>query len=236
MASFRNRHAHCVPSFDPAAGLHLTVAYNPLVPGCVPNDLTVAGSDGVLLTGSNMAGKTTFMRTVGLNTLLAQTIATCPAAAYAAPFRRVVSSINLADSLPEGKSYYFAEAEAVLGFVRAAEAEPGEYLFILDELFKGTNSVERIAASRAVLAYLQSRSLVVASTHDGELGALLAPAFGEYHFSETVSEHEWYFDYCLKPGPLTTRNGIRLLARAGFPAAIVDDARALSRLLDEASA
>ena len=236
VASFRNRHAHCVPSFDPAAGLHLTVAYNPLVPGCVPNDLTVAGSDGVLLTGSNMAGKTTFMRTVGLNTLLAQTIATCPAAAYAAPFRRVVSSINLADSLPEGKSYYFAEAEAVLGFVRAAEAEPGEYLFILDELFKGTNTVERIAASRAVLAYLQSRSLVVASTHDGELGALLAPAFGEYHFSETVSEHEWYFDYCLKPGPLTTRNGIRLLARAGFPAAIVDDARALSRLLDEASA
>ena len=234
VASFRRRHAHCAPSFRPTAGLCLTAAYNPLVPGCVPNDLLVAGPDGVLLTGSNMAGKTTFMRTVGLSTLLAQTIATCPAATYAAPFRRVVSSINLADSLPEGKSYYFAEAEAVLGFVRAAEAEPGQYLFILDELFKGTNTVERIAASRAVLAYLQSRSLVVASTHDGELGTLLAPTFGEYHFSETVSAQEWYFDYRLKPGPLTTRNGIRLLARTGFPAAIVADAQALSRILDEA--
>ena len=121
-----------------------------------------------------------------------------------------------------------------LGFVRAAEQEPAQYLFILDELFKGTNTVERIAATRAVLAYLQNRSLVVASTHDGELGALLAPAFREYHFPETVTDEAWFFDYCLKPGPLTTRNGIRLLARAGYPAAIVADALALSRTLDAA--
>ena len=234
VAGFRRRQAHCVPEFG-AAGLRLTDAYNPLMAGCVPNNLLVNTTESVLLTGSNMSGKTTFMRTVGLNALLAQTIATCLAAAYVGPFRRVVTSINLADSLPEGKSYYFAEAEAVLGFIRAAEAAPDEYLFILDELFKGTNTVERIAATRAVLAYLQSRSLVMASTHDGELGALLAPAFTEYHFTETVSEADWYFDYRLKPGPLTTRNGIRLLARAGYPAAVVEDALALSRTLDAAA-
>ncbi len=235
VASFRQRHPHCTPTFTPGgAGLALTAAYNPLVPGCVPNDLAVAGAS-VLLTGSNMAGKTTFMRTVGLSVLLAQTVATCPAAAYAAPVRKVMSSIILADSLTEGKSYYFAEAEAVLRFVRAAEAEGGSYLFILDELFKGTNTVERIAATRAVLAYLQPRSLVVASTHDGELGQLLAPDFTEYHFSETVTETEWYFDYRLKPGPLTTRNAIRLLARAGYPAAIVQAAQALSARLDQAA-
>ena len=232
VAGFRARHPHCVPRFEAeGTGLRLTAAYNPLVPGCVPNDLAVDGQ-GILLTGSNMSGKTTFMRTIGLNALLAQTIATCPATAYIAPFRRVVSSINLADSLPEGKSYYFAEAEAVLRFIRAAEAGGGGYLFILDELFKGTNTVERIAATQAVLAYLQPRSLVVASTHDGELGALLHPAFTEYHFSETVTEADWYFDYLLKPGPLTTRNAIRLLARAGYPAAIVQQALALSRTLD----
>ena len=233
VAGFRRRHPHCAPQFTPA-GLHLTDAYNPLVAGCVPNSLAVAGPSSILLTGSNMSGKTTFMRTIGLNALLAQTIATCPATAYAGPFRRVVSSVNLADNLAEGKSYYFAEAETVLGFVQAAEAQPGEFLFILDELFKGTNTVERIAATRAVLAYLQGRSLVVASTHDGELGALLAPAFTEYHFTETVSEADWYFDYRLKPGPLTTRNGIRLLARVGYPTAIVADALALSRTLDAA--
>jgi len=234
VAGFRQRHAHCTPRFG-AAGLRLNEAYNPLVPGCVPNDLAIE-SAGVLLTGSNMSGKTTFMRTIGLNALMAQTIATCPAAAYEAPFRKVMSSVNLADSLPEGKSYYFAEAEAVLRFVQAAEADPGSYLFILDELFKGTNTIERIAATRAVLAYLQSRSLVVASTHDGELGELLHPSFTEYHFSETVTETDWYFDYKLKPGPLTTRNAIRLLARVGFPEAIVQSAFALSRSLDAAGA
>ncbi|MBO2011718.1 MutS-related protein [Hymenobacter negativus] len=235
VAGFRARHPHCAPQFEPnGAGLRLVSAYNPLVPGCVPNDLTVTEAS-ILLTGSNMSGKTTFMRAIGLNALLAQTIATCPAKAYTAPFWRVVSSINLADNLPEGKSYYFAEAEAVLGFVQAAENEGG-YLFILDELFKGTNTVERIAATQAVLAYLQPRSLVVASTHDGELGALLHPAFTEYHFSETVTEADWYFDYLLKPGPLTTRNAIRLLARAGYPDAIVQNALALSRTLDAAGA
>ena len=232
VAGFRARHPHCAPRFEAeGTGLRLAAAYNPLVPGCVPNDLAVS-DQGILLTGSNMSGKTTFMRTIGLNALLAQTIATCPAAAYAAPFRRVVSSINLADSLPEGKSYYFAEAEAVLRFIRAAEAGGGGYLFILDELFKGTNTVERIAATQAVLAYVQPRSLVVASTHDGELGALLHPAFTEYHFSETVTEADWYFDYLLKPGPLTTRNAIRLLARVGYPDAVVQQALTLSRTLD----
>lgn len=234
VAGFRERHAHCKPHFI-GAGLRLAAAYNPLVPGCVPNDLALAGAS-VLLTGSNMSGKTTFMRTIGLNALLAQTVATCPAAAYEAPFRKVMSSVNLADSLPEGKSYYFAEAEAVLRFVQAAEADSGAYLFILDELFKGTNTVERIAATRAVLAYLQRRSLVVASTHDGELGELLRAEFAEYHFSETVTETDWYFDYLLKPGPLTTRNAIRLLARVGFPEAIVQEAFALSRTLDVAGA
>ncbi|WP_201980104.1 MutS-related protein [Hymenobacter rubidus] len=236
VAGFRARHPHCTPQFEAAGtGLHLADAYNPLVPGCVPNTLTVH-DHSVLLTGSNMSGKTTFMRTVGLNVLLAQTIATCPAAAYVAPFRRVVSSINLADNLPEGKSYYFAEAEAVLGFIRAADAVPGGYLFILDELFKGTNTVERIAATQAVLAHLQPRSLVLASTHDGELGGLLAPMFTEYHFSETVTETDWFFDYRLKPGPLTTRNAIRLLARAGYPASIVQAAQALSHALAPAEA
>ncbi|MBF9224045.1 MutS-related protein [Hymenobacter ruricola] len=232
VAGFRARQVHCAPAFTAETGLRLAGAYNPLVAGCVPNDLAVAAAS-VLLTGSNMSGKTTFMRTIGLNALLAQTIATCPATAYAGPFRRVVSSINLADNLPEGKSYYFAEAETILGFIRAAEAGAGGYLFILDELFKGTNTVERIAATQAVLAYLQPRSLVVASTHDGELGALLAPAFTEYHFSETVTDTDWYFDYLLKPGPLRTRNAIRLLARAGYPASIVQAAQALSHSLAE---
>ena len=231
VASFRQRHATCVPHFGSAAeGIQLQAAYHPLVPGCVPNDLTLAGQ-GVLLTGSNMAGKTTFMRTLGVNALLAQTIATCPATAYRAPFCWVLTSLNLADSLPAGKSYYLVEAETMRQLLLACDAAPGSYLLLLDELFKGTNTQERIAANKAVLAYLQPRGWVVAATHDGELGALLQSCFVEYHFCETVTAEDWYFDYRLKTGPLTTRNAIRLLARLHYPAQVVAAAQALSATL-----
>ncbi|MDJ0365991.1 hypothetical protein QMK33_12580 [Hymenobacter sp. H14-R3] len=231
VASFRQRHATCVPHFGPAAeGIRLQAAYHPLVPGCVPNDLILAGQ-GVLLTGSNMAGKTTFMRTLGVNALLAQTIATCPATAYRAPFCRVLTSLTLADSLPTGKSYYLVEAETMRQLLLACDAAPGSYLLLLDELFKGTNTQERIAANKAVLAYLQARGWVVAATHDGELGALLQSCYVEYHFCETVTAEDWYFDFRLKAGPLTTRNAIRLLARLHYPAQVVADAQALSASL-----
>ena len=231
VASFRQRHATCVPHFGPAAeGIQLQAGYHPLVPGCVPNDLTLAGP-GVLLTGSNMAGKTTFMRTLGINALLAQTIATCPATAYRAPFCRVLTSLSLADSLPTGKSYYLVEAETMRQLLLACDAAPGSYLLLLDELFKGTNTQERIASNKAVLAYLQPRSWVVAATHDGELGALLQACYVEYHFCETVTAKDWYFDYRLKAGPLTTRNAIRLLARLHYPAQVVTAAQALSATL-----
>ncbi len=231
VASFRQRYATCVPHFSPAAeGIQLQAGYHPLVPGCVPNDLALAGR-GVLLTGSNMAGKTTFMRTLGANALLAQTIATCPAAAYRAPFCWVLTSLSLADHLPTGKSYYLAEAETMRQLLLACDAAPGSYLLLLDELFKGTNTQERVAANKAVLAYLQPRSWVVAATHDGELGALLQTCYTEYHFCETVTADDWYFDYRLKAGPLTTRNAIRLLARLRYPAEVVTAAQTLSAAL-----
>ena len=231
VASFRQRHTTCLPHFGPAAeGIQLQAAYHPLVPGCVPNDLTLS-EQGVLLTGSNMAGKTTFMRTLGVNALLAQTIATCPATAYRAPFCRVLTSLSLADNLPTGKSYYLVEAETMRELLLACDAAPGSYLLLLNELFKGTNTQERIAANKAVLTYLQPRSWVVAATHDGELGALLQASFVEYHFCETVTAEDWYFDYRLKAGPLTTRNAIRLLARLHYPAQVVADTQALSATL-----
>ncbi|MET4106986.1 hypothetical protein [Hymenobacter sp. UYP22] len=231
VASFRQRHTTCAPCFGPAAeGIQLQAGYHPLVPGCVPNDLTLAGP-GVLLTGSNMSGKTTFMRTLGVSALLAQTIATCPATAYRAPFCRILTSLSLADSLPTGKSYYLVEAETMRQLLLACDAAPDSYLLLLDELFKGTNTQERIAANKAVLEYLQPRSWVMAATHDGELGALLQSCFTEYHFCETVTAEDWYFDYRLKPGPLTTRNAIRLLARLHYPAPVVAAAQALSATL-----
>ncbi|MCC3159624.1 hypothetical protein LJ737_20450 [Hymenobacter sp. 15J16-1T3B] len=225
---------HCAPDFGARPQqLELREVYHPLVPGCVPNSLAVDGRS-VLLTGSNMSGKTTFMRTVGVNVVLAQAVGCSLARAYRAPLLRVRSSIAVADSLTEGKSYYYQEVEAVRALVQAADA-PGQ-LFILDELFKGTNTVERIAVAYAVLQHLGRHATVLAATHDGELAPLLRSRYDLYHFTEAVAAHDLVFDFKLKPGPLTTRNAIRVLALAGYPPDVVAAAQATAARLDQQQA
>ena len=100
-------------------------------------------------------------------------------------------------------------------------------MFVIDELFSGTNTVERIAAARAVLQSISSKAHVLVTTHDVELQALLGERFELYHFREDP-DVEGFFDYRLRPGRATERNAIRLLARMGFPDDVVNDALALS--------
>src|SRR5205814_197241 len=108
---------------------------------------------GALITGSNMSGKSTCLRTVAVAAVMAQTINTCLATEYAAPILRVRSCIGRSDDLLAGKSYYIVEVESLLDLVRASETA-APHLFVLDELFRGTNAVERIAAGQAVLEAL----------------------------------------------------------------------------------
>jgi hypothetical protein len=97
-----------------------------------------------------------------------------------------------------------------------------EYWFVLDEIFRGTNTLERVSAGGAVLNYLTSHGLVIASTHDHELCTLLCNDFDLYHFSEVINGNEARFDYRLRQGPCTTRNAIKLMAIAGFPKSVTD--------------
>jgi MutS-like protein len=137
----------------PDAPAVLTDLCHPLIDEAVPNSIALAPPHGVLVTGSNMSGKSTFLRTVGVNVVLAQTINTCLARAYEAPVYQVRSCIGRTDDLLAGKSYFLVEVESVLALVSASEHhEP--HLFIFDELFRGTNAVERIAAAEAVLGEL----------------------------------------------------------------------------------
>jgi hypothetical protein len=202
---------------------------HPLLDHAIPNSLTAAPPYGVLITGSNMSGKSTFLRTVGVNVVLAQTVNTVLATACETPRYRVRSCIGRADDLVAGKSYYQVEVESVLGLVRASQAG-GPQLFIFDELFRGTNAVERIAAAEAVLDALVTtdrRHLVVAATHDGELVDLLAHHFGVFHFGDAVGPDGLVFDYRLTAGAATSRNAITLLRLNGAPESLV--ARALAR-------
>lgn len=212
---------YCEPEFGAARGLELKEAFHPLLAEPVPNSITVA-ERGILITGSNMSGKSTFLRTVGVNVLLAQTITTCLAASYRGCPLRLITSIGRADNVIEGKSYYLEEALSVLRIIEALSDELTT-LAIFDELYRGTNSEERIFAAQRVLQYLVRRNaLVLAATHDLELCDLLAEEYTSHHFSERVGDLGLEFDYKLKAGPATSRNAIALLRYLGYPQEVTD--------------
>jgi hypothetical protein len=221
--------AFCKPDFSGAKQFQIQQLRHPLIPDCVPNDL-VLNQKSLLLIGSNMSGKTTFIRTLALNLLLGQTLYTCVASHFQAPFSRLYSSVKIADDLLNATSYYLEEVNVIKEFMlQAASPEPA--LFILDEIFKGTNTVERIAAGKAILSYLaQGNHSVLVSTHDVELTQLLETKYDLYHFSETINQTDLVFDHKLKAGPLTTRNAIKILKINNFPTSVISDATATAGL------
>lgn len=214
----------CRPQFTDGKYLLCEAVTHPLIERCVPNTLVLDGT-GLLLTGSNMSGKTTFIRTIMLNALLAETIDCCFATAYTAPYMKLHSTIRIADNVTEGASYYLQEVTAVKRQLDAAQGDT-PCLFILDELFKGTNTTERIAAGKAVLKYLNAGPhIVLIATHDIELATLLRnDGYELYHFREEVDEGSLVFDYQLHTGPLATRNAIRILELYDYPPEVIAEA------------
>jgi hypothetical protein len=220
------------PLFTPRAkALEAIDAVHPIIAEPVANSIRV-NDRSVLVTGSNMSGKTTFLRTIGVNAVLAQSIATTLTRGWRAPLLRVRSSIGRGDDLSQGKSYYLAEVERVGTLVRDSGGEV-QHLFVIDEIFRGTNTTERIAASRGVLAYLnRGDDLVFVATHDVELIDLLGDAYESHHFRELIDEEELRFDYLIQPGRASTRNAIALLELMKFPREIVETAE---KTVDELS-
>lgn len=237
VASFRTGEAlYCIPTFvkEPKHCVIQELAH-PLLAEPVTNDLDFTNRS-TLITGSNMAGKTTFIRSVGVNAVLAQTIYTCTARSYEASFFTIQSLINRQDDLLEGKSYFLTEVELIKRLLAASENETA-HLFIIDEIFKGTNTTERIAASNAVLDYLNQSGhhLVLVSTHDLELLDLLGDGWAFYHFSEIIDADTLRFDYKMRPGPASTRNALRILRLAAYPEAVIKDAFATANRLSSST-
>jgi len=215
------------PGFsDEGLLLEIKDARHPLLPDPVPNSIAVRGK-GVTITGSNMAGKTTFLRTLGVNAILAQTIYTCLATSYAGDYFRILSLISETDSLIEGKSYYLVQAEQLLRMVRSSEKDVLT-LCLIDEPLAGTNSSERIVASFEILRYLVNhKALVVVATHDLELARRLEFGFKSYHFTDRVDREGLSFDFKLKDGITSSSNAIRLLEHLGYPESITKRAMKL---------
>ncbi len=221
----------CIPYFVPTSKqLHTRNIYHPLINDCVKNDLSI-NNKSILITGSNMSGKSTFLRTLAINSILAQTIYTCFADEYSTPMVKQFSSIRIDDNLFEGKSYYFQEVHIMGSLIREAK-QANQNLFVLDEVFKGTNTIERISAAKAILSYLnRHNNIVVVSTHDIELADMLKGEYDLYHFTETIEHDELHFDHKIKSGQLKTRNAIKLLELSDYPTEIISEARQLSTTL-----
>jgi len=231
IAAFRSSlDEYCKPVFSSTSGLEVQGIKHPLIDNCIPNDLHLEQKN-LLLTGSNMSGKTTFIRSVGINMILGQTLLTCLASKFVMPYSKIFSSITISDSLLEEKSYYFEEMRIIKEFIEES-GSPAPSFFILDEIFKGTNTIERVSAGKAILSYLaKNNNLVFVSTHDTELNELLKSQYELYHFTELVAEEELIFDHTIKKGPLKTRNAIKILEINDYPPSIITDANATVDLL-----
>lgn len=214
----------CTPDFTAEKGLSLEAGYHPLLRAPVKNG--IAAGKGVLLTGSNASGKSTFLKMVAINAILAQTIHTCTADSYRAPFYHVYSSMALRDDMESGESYYIVEIKALKRILDAAAGDAPILCFV-DEVLRGTNTVERIAASTQILKSLgRTGILCFAATHDIELTELLQGEFDNYHFEEDVAEGDVVFNYRLKEGKATTRNAIKLLELMGYDRDVIEKASA----------
>lgn len=202
-----------------APRLTATALRNPLLPeeSAVANDAALTAGT-TIITGSNMSGKTTWLRTLGMNAVLAWAGAPVCAAAFSLSPLALYTSIRVDDSLAEGMSTFYAELLRIKEMV-AAERTGRPLLLLIDEIFKGTNSADRITGARAALAHLtNAHSITLVSTHDFELCDLEVPGgrVRNAHFEEQYQDGKIAFDYRLRAGRCQTTNAVYLLRLVGI--------------------
>lgn len=196
---------------------------HPLIDNCIPNTIALK-NQSLIITGSNMSGKTTFLRTIATNNILANTINTCFAKRFVSSRFQTLTSIRVTDDIFESKSFFFQEVSLIKTLIEYGNKE-NNCLFIIDELFKGTNTRERIAASKSILHFLNKTShIVLFSTHDLELIELLDQGFERGYFHEIVEDGKLIFDYKFQKGKSYLTNAIRILEMNNYPMEIIEDA------------
>ena len=223
LAQYRFEHPDFpYPRFEDEAGLlEARGLGHPLLPAarCVPNDVRLSERVPLLLVSdSNMSSKSTLLRAVGLNVVLAMAGApVCAQSLRLAPMS-LGASIRVTDSLREGQSRFSAELGRLRQIVALAESG-ATLLFLIDELLQGTNSHDRRAGAEGLLHALLARGAVgIITTHDLALTDMpaLAGRVNNVHFRETLSAGQMHFDYTLHPGVVQTRNGLELMRAMGL--------------------
>lgn len=221
----------CQPEFA-AGGIQAEDIYHPLVEYSVVNP--VDWQRNTLVTGSNASGKSTYVKSIAISGILAQTINTAIAEKLTMQPGYVLTSMAVEDDIMAGDSYFVAEIKSIKRLLDQVGKGERCYCFI-DEILKGTNTIERIAASSSVVTWLADYpSLSFVATHDIELTEMLKEYCDNVHFEETVTEEQGIsFDYELKQGPAVTRNAIALLKVMDYPKKIVEQAQKEAHYFDE---
>lgn len=225
IASYRNSLPHyCQPTFSDEAEVAFEEIIHPLLKEPVPNSHSI--SNKILITGSNASGKSTFARTLAVNTILGQLFNTCLAKRFSFKPCLVYSSMNLKDDIVSGDSFYMAEIKSLKRLLKIAESSEYAMIF-MDEMFKGTNMVERIAAASIILRKFSSLNCFIClATHDVELSRILGDRYEDYHFREVITDADILFDYTLRVGVTTGSNAIKLLSYCQYDQEIVSQAEA----------
>lgn len=213
---------YCIPESCARKKMDMEQMYHPLLEEPVGNDWHI--EKNCILTGSNASGKSTFIKALAVNAILARGIHTCAAARFCLPPVYVMTSMTVRDDICAGESYYIREVRYLKRLVERS-AGPGYTLCVIDEILKGTNTRERLAASEAVLHYMENTNcLAIIATHDRELAVAMEGTYENYHFRNYLEEAEIRFDYRLYRGISNSSNAVALLEVLGFPERIVSEA------------
>ena len=223
IASFRESlSTYCTPKFNDDKSIEFTGVFHPMITDPIAND--IKQKKNVILTGSNASGKSTFIKSVAINLILAQTIFTCTAESACVPRCGVITSMAVRDDLASGESYYIREIKYLKRMTECVKQ--GRLLFLaIDEILKGTNTKERIAASKAVLRYFNEKNcMLIVATHDVDLAEAFDGLYENFYFCEKLDEEDIIFDYTIHKGICRSSNAIKLLSVIGFPDEIVNSA------------
>lgn len=212
------------PQFKCEPGMEALEIYHPLIKNPVVNPVDFTNVN--IVTGSNASGKSTYVKSIAINAILAQTVNLVHGKSLSMRKGGVLSSMAIRDDIEAGESYFIAEIKSLKRIIEDVKAGNASYYFI-DEILKGTNTVERISASASFIDYLiRNKALAFVASHDIELTGLFGNLVTNIHFSEIVDDKNGVrFDYRLKSGPSRSRNAIKLLGVMGFPEEIVEDAK-----------
>lgn len=218
--------SYALPQFIDKEELAFEDLAHPLVDNPVTNSSTLGKT--VLITGSNASGKSTYIKAVAINAILAQTIHTVLATTWTMKPSYIVTSMAIQDNVLDGDSYFIAEIKSLKRIIQLSK-EKKPLISFVDEILKGTNTIERISASAAIMEWLSAnKGMNIIASHDIELTEIADGVYTNYHFRESIEDGEVLFDYKIHEGPSQTRNAIKLLEILDYPESVTNQANQLA--------